>query len=106
MAELLLLPESDGIALRSSTAVASHAGLRPAVERWLATPFDSRPGVTPLALGDCVRAIRIGHCRHALMRLKSQIGEAERARRFTEIRELMDEQKVQTQLLRDLERGV
>ena len=105
VAELLLHPESDGIALRSSAAVATHPGLRPAIERWLSTPFDARPGVTPAALGDCVRSIRIGHCRHALTRLKSQISEAERSRRFAEIRELMDEQKVQTQLLRDLERG-
>lgn len=104
VAELLLHPDNDGIALRSSAAVAGTAGMRGKVESWLSTPFEARPGVAPEALGDCVRAIRLAHCRQSLARTKARIAEAERDRRFADIRELMDEQKVQLQLLRDLDR--
>ncbi len=102
VAELLMHPDSDGLDLRGALAVNSRPGLRTAIERWQSTPFAARQGVTPEALGDCVRNIRLAHCRHHLSRLKRQIVEAERARRFADIRELMDEQKVQLQLLRDL----
>ena len=102
VAELLLHPDADGLALRACVAVASEPGLRARVEGWLATPLAARPGVAPEVLGDCVRMIRLGHCRQQLARIKSRISEAERERRFGEIRELMDEQKVQLQAMRDL----
>ena len=103
IADLLLHPDQDGIALRSGAAVSSHPALRPVVESWLSTPFDARPGVTPEALGDCVRAIRLAHARTGLTRLRGQIAEAERERRFGEIRELLSQQAVQLQLLKELE---
>jgi DNA primase len=102
VAELLLHPDADGLALRACAAVASVPGLRARVEGWLATPLAARPGVAPEVLGDCVRMIRLGHCRQLLSRIKSRISEAEREKRFSEIRELMDEQKVQLQAMRDL----
>ena len=109
VAELLLQPEADAITLRSSEALAAHPGLLAALARWYATPLDAQQGLAletaPQALADCVRVMRIGHCRQTLSRLKSQIAEAERARSFPVIKELMAEQRVQLEALKDLERG-
>jgi DNA primase catalytic core len=104
VAELLLHPDADGVALRSSAVVSSRPGLRPAVERWQATPFEASLNVTPEALPDCVRKIRKDHCERTLKRIRAQIIEAERSKRHSEIGDLMDEQKVQLQLLQDLNR--
>ena len=107
--ELLLQPEADAITLRSSPGLAAHPGLLAALARWHATPLDTHAGLSPdtapQTLVDCVRVMRIGHCRQTLTRLKSQIAEAQRARRFAEIKELMSEQRVQLEALKDLERG-
>ena len=111
VATLLLDPDANAAAVRA--AVAAQPQLLAAVGRWAATPTDSRyrmvahaPGEAvptaelALCMADCVRVIRLAHCRRELARVKSQIHEAERARRFTDIKLLMDEQQVLLAALR------
>ena len=111
VATLLLDPNATAAAVRAS--VAEQPQVLAAVGRWAATPTDARyrmaahanGDAVPTAelassLADCVRAIRTAHCRRELARVKLQISEAERARRFGDITTLMDEQQVLLAALR------
>ena len=111
VATLLLDPQANAAAVRASVAQQPH--LLAAVGRWAATATDSRYRISAHAngdavptaelassLADCVRVIRTAHCRRELARVKSQISDAERERRFTDIKSLMDEQRVLLAALR------
>jgi len=106
LATLLLNPEANAAAVRASVAEQPH--VLAAVGRWAATATDARYRMTahesgdivPMAelassLADCVRAIRLAHCRRELARVKLQIG----ALPFSESKALRDEQKVLIALL-------
>ena len=111
VAALLLDPNANAAAVRA--AVAHQPQVLAAVGRWAATATDARyrmvahaPGeVVSTAeltgcLADCVRVIRLAHCRREIARVKAQIDEAERGRRFAEIKVLMDERQVLLAALR------
>lgn len=113
---LLMSPDADAAAVRAAVAEQPH--LLAAVNRWAATATDARYRIVQHASGepvptaelasglaDCVRAIRAVHIRRELARVKLQIGEAERGRRFSEIKGLMDEQQVLLASLRALDGG-